>query len=104
MYICILVLPTHIHNAIYLHATDTNAEVTGRGRVTLVHLTQSLLVRRIVPVLARAHLEVQYTRQFKVHRQVLQKNEFYLRYSLSNITSDLKYGINIIVNSRYTRG
>ena len=61
----------------YLHATDAHADGCGGRLLTLPHLSGALLLASVIPVLPRPHLQVQDTRQLKVGRQVLEKNEFW---------------------------
>lgn len=57
---------------VHLHAAETHAQRGGRAGRTLGHLLVALLHRRIVPVLSRAHLQVQNARLLELRRYVLQ--------------------------------
>ena len=59
-----------------LHATDAHPERCRGALLTLLHLACGLLLGRVVPVLTRAHLQVQDARIAEVMHHILQQQEF----------------------------
>lgn len=61
----------------HLHATQSDPHGGGGALLALADVHGLLFLRGVVPVLARAHLQVQHARHRVSPRQVLQQDEFW---------------------------